>query len=137
MTSIMKTFKIVALKLIDSHIENDIPLIDGLIINTESDRSEWVIEAYISNKISPLFEQKANVQKSFLVETIITHKGNEPAYFNMTVKKIRPIGDDVSVLLIGTLNKERSTYTEQILQELINKGLTGDKLLDAFKEKLK
>lgn len=132
----MKTFKIVDLQLVEENEKVYIPLHDGLIINTENDKGEWVIEAYINNEMASLFKAKKESETLFQVETVITRSGNEPALFSVSVQKVREIGENSSILLQGTLINAKQSYTEVILQELIDQGLSGDQLMTKFKQKI-
>lgn len=132
----MKTFKIVDLQLMKENEKIYIPLHDGLIINTENDKGEWVIEAYISNEMASLFKTKKENNTLFQVEAVITRSGNKPALFSVSVQKVREIGENSSILLQGTLINTKQTYAEVILQELIDHGLSGEQLMTEFKQKI-
>src|SRR5699024_1062258 len=104
---LMKTFKIVALALIEQTEKIDLPLKDGLIINMEDEQGKWVIEAFIDDEWTYLFRKKAEIQESFDVEVIITHRNNEPALFSVSIEKIREINRSTSILLEGILKTTR------------------------------
>ena len=73
----MKTFKIVAyLQIFKNKIATDIPLPDGIIMNKENEKEEWIIEAFIDKKFEELFNKKYEEKKIFEIRVIITHSDN-------------------------------------------------------------
>lgn len=80
----MKTFKLVALDLIEQKeeevVQNNIPLIDGLIINREDDDNTWLMEAYTEHSYFELFTALQEYDE-ILLQVKITKESNEPATF--------------------------------------------------------
>ncbi|VEF46495.1 YwpF [Bacillus freudenreichii] len=134
----MKTFKIVALQVIDEqkHAKN-IPLTDGLIINKENEEGSWIIEAYVADRFQSYFESIQEENTPFEIRVIITHAANDPAPFTVSIHSIRPVKDHISVLFIGRLSKRRNEYLELLLDDLIKEGLSGEKLLMEFKARMR
>lgn len=132
----MKTFKIVALQVIDNQQKINIPLSDGLVINKENNREEWIVEAYISKDYAQVFEKMKN-ENAFEIRVIITHHENDPAPFNVHIYSIKYLKEHISVLFEGTLIERRKDFSELLLSDLMKEGFTGDELLKEFKRRLK
>lgn len=82
----MKTFKLVGVQVIDDHLHRQqIPLIDGLIINKEDGRNRWLVETYIDKQYEPLFAKLQRSQDEVRLEVTISHTGNDPAYMLATI----------------------------------------------------
>lgn len=136
----MKTFKLVSLMVLHrdeppNRIE-EIPLIDGLIINQEDGENSWFVEALVDKKYKPIFEKAYQNNVKLNLQVTITKKSNDPASLLGTVKIIKEMEQHVSVLLEGNLVSSRLKWAEIILNDLINQGLQGHDLLSAFKTKL-
>ena len=136
----MKTFKLKALRIIESVHNNikvhNINLIDGLTINREDEQNRWVIEAYISRDYMELFKRLHKEREEIMVEANITKESNEPATFITSIIGLNEIGDQMNVLLIGTIVDRRKNKIEEMLRFLVNKGYQGEELLGKFKEML-
>lgn len=133
----MKTFKLVGLKIeqVQEQVKsiNDIPLIDGLVVNREDGENSWLIEALMSKDLQPMFEElmKANQKVRFFVT--ISKKSNTPAQIIARIKTLTPLEKTFSVLLDGRLIASRPVHDpEQLLRNLMAQGLTGDQLIEAF-----
>ncbi|MCJ7840598.1 YwpF-like family protein [Lederbergia sp. NSJ-179] len=133
----MKTFKIVALQIIDQQQTIDIPLTDGLIINKESEDGIWIIEAYIEKRLKKEFQSKYENKETFEVRVVITHQGNDPAPFTAEVITIREFDSHISVLLQGKLRRKRIEHLELLLEKLIKEGYSGEALTIEFKKRMK
>lgn len=132
----MKSFKIVALQIVEGKENVDIPLTDGLVINKENSEGNWIIEAYVKNKFAEYFQSLYNKNESFEIRVIITHTANDPALFYVEIHKIVSIKDHLSILFKGRLSKRRNEYLAFILKELIDEGLKGEELLEEFRKRL-
>ncbi|WP_243387049.1 YwpF-like family protein [Bacillus kexueae] len=137
----MKTFKLVGLKVERKEQEGrieDIPIIDGLVINKEDGENSWLIEALISKRYRYYFERNAQNQSELRLFVTITKKNNTPAQIVAKVKSITPLEERISLLLEGRMYNLRSAKidAEKILNDLISKGLSGQDLLVSFKKKL-
>jgi hypothetical protein len=115
----------------------DVPLKDGLILNKEDDRSTWLLEAYTDLSLYDYFKKISEQDRDIIVEAVITKKENAPAYFQTKICSLLKFEEHISVLLEGQLRRNRSDYSELLLENLLQKGLQGQPLLDEFKEKLK
>ncbi|MFF5993882.1 YwpF family protein [Lysinibacillus sp. KU-BSD001] len=133
----MKTFKMISFDLLLADHTQQIPLIDGIIINQENSHHSWILELYIPNNFNEVFEPLLASGDVFEARAVISFPDNEPAPFTLVVSKIKHIGDHISVLLKGTLKAQRKRYAEQLLQELLVEGLSNDQLLDRFKQGMK
>lgn len=132
----MKTFKLVSLQIVSNGKVTPIKLDDGLIINKEDDHNRWLIEIYTDNAVTPSLEVAYREQKNILVHAIITKKENDPAPFEVKVLSIQALGNKASILLEGTLKRDRSDYAQLLLQHLLEKGYTGEELSNKFGELL-
>lgn len=133
----MKTFKIVALHILDGDDIKDIPLTDGLIINKEDRSSKWIIEAFIDKEYLEFFQEELNSDEKMEIRVIITHAANDPAPFTVRVLTINVFDHHISVLFEGKLSKMRNEYATLILSDLLEEGLEGEQLLEEFKARIK
>ncbi|MET3696778.1 YwpF-like protein [Bacillus oleivorans] len=129
----MKTFKLISFQIIDGETVHDIPLKDGLIINREDVEKRWLIETFIAQEYVGVFEDAFKNGNELFIQVVITRPENDPAPFRATVVKLKKINESYSVLLEGYINKSRNDYAELLLTHLLDKGITGDQLLEAFK----
>ncbi|WP_100011125.1 YwpF family protein [Lentibacillus sediminis] len=133
----MKTFKLVALDLIEQKeeevVQNNIPLIDGLIINREDEDNTWLIEAYTEHSYLELFTALQEYDE-ILVQVKITKESNEPATFITSIAGVNEIGGNINVLFIGTIVDQQKNQIEERLVALIEEGYHGEELLRKFKE---
>lgn len=132
----MKTFKLISFQLVNKNGELiQIPFIDALIINKENEKNTWLIELFIERAYFEVFENYQPHEK-FPVNVIITKAENDPATFLVNMINSKVIDECISILLEGTLSRSRG-YAEQLLDLLLDKGLSGNELLLAFKEEMK
>ncbi|MFD1780280.1 YwpF-like family protein [Fredinandcohnia salidurans] len=136
----MKTFKLVSLKVLHQDEQpdrvEDIPLIDGLIINREDGENRWIVEAFIEKTYKAIFEKAKQAQEKLNLQVTISKKSNDPAPLMGEVKIIKEMENSVSVLLDGNLVPVRLNMAEIVLTDLIKQGLEGDGLLAEFKNRL-
>lgn len=129
--SCLKTFKVAAFFLEKQGELLPIPIQDGLIINREDEQQSWLIELFLDEKeeqsIRP-FEGKEQVQ----ARVAITHRGNDPALFDVAIRSFQPLEKGISVLLDAQLRQMRNEYAKQVLHSLVEQGLEGEELLDTF-----
>lgn len=133
----MKTFKLIALEVMDGDEAVNVPLTDGLIINKEDEQSTWLLEAYTAAPLYDFFKKITVEQKEVIVQAVITKKDNDPAFFQTKVVTLNQFKNHTSVLLEGRLRRARRDYSELLLDSLLQKGFTGNALLNEFKEKMK
>ncbi|MFL8937763.1 YwpF-like family protein [Rossellomorea oryzaecorticis] len=132
----MKTFKVISLQVVDNDELQDFDIEDGLIINKEDGKSTWLVETYMSQKYLEFF-QKAQQQKGDLeIQVVISNKANDPAAFMTSIRGIKKMNGRMSVLFEGKLKKQRNEYAELLLDDLLQKGYTGDELVKEFREKM-
>lgn len=132
----MKTFKLISLNLVKEEELLDIPLEDGLIINKEDEHNTWLMEAYTDKSFYDLFHEAVKNQTELLVQVVITKKDNDPAPFKVKARSLQSFDKNISVLLEGTLKRSRSNYSELLLDDLLQKGLSGNELMEEFKSKM-
>ncbi|OUZ10164.1 YwpF-like family protein, partial [Bacillus pumilus] len=78
-----------------------------------------------------LFQQHTEVK----ILVTITKENNRPVHLSVQVKNIVALEENISVLLDGKMITNRyRTETEEVLKDLVKEGLSGEKLLDAFKQ---
>jgi YwpF-like protein len=133
----MKTFKLVALEVVDNGKSVEVPLTDGLIINKENERSSWLLEAYTDLSLYDFFKEIQDQEREVIVQVVITKRENDPAYFQTKITSLNKFESRMSVLFEGRLRRNRSDYSELLLDSLLEKGLGGQALLTEFKEKMK
>jgi hypothetical protein len=133
----MKTFKLVALEVVDGGNTVEIPLEDGLIINKENERASWLLEAYTDLSLYDYFQKIHEQSREIIVQAVITKRENDPAYFQTKIASLNKFENHISVLFEGQLRRNRSDYSELLLDSLLEKGLGGQALLEEFKDKMK
>lgn len=133
----MKTFRLCSLTVFidtDNHAEKHcIPLDDGLIINKENKDDIWLIEGLIKKDFFQFFNNLKAKNEPMIVEAVITSKDNPPATFAARVRDIKFLPDQLQLLLDGKRLIRKDTFSEIILKDLIEKGISGEELLKDFK----
>src|SRR5699024_288301 len=136
----MKTFKLKSLHILEGREneikEHPIELLDGLIINREDEKGQWLVEAFIEQDYEELFRCLERTNEEIMIEVKITKESNDPATFITTIIGINEIGDCMNVLLIGTMVDKRKHIIEDLLRDLIADGYKGKELLERFKERV-
>lgn len=130
----MKTFKMLSFDLISENGGQNIPIIDGIVINQENSHKSWILELFISKEFQSTFQKFKASGEILEVHVIISFPDNEPAPFKVIVSDISEIGDRITVLLKGTIITQRNKYAEQLLKMLLNENLPNDELLQRFKQ---
>ncbi|CAI9396523.1 MULTISPECIES: YwpF family protein [Bacillaceae] len=130
----MKTFKLISLQILTREKLIPIKLLDGLIINKEDDNNHWLIEVYTDWSSIDFLDEAFQKKEDLLVQAVITKKENDPAPFEVTILSIQNLGDKTSILLEGTLKRDRKDYAELLLQYLIGEGYEGNNLSNKFTE---
>jgi hypothetical protein len=130
----VKTFKLISLQILTKEKLIPIKLIDGLIINKEDDYNHWLIEVYTDFSSINFLDEAFNKKEDLLVQAVITKKENDPAPFEVTILSIQKFGKKASILLEGTLKRDRKDYAELLLQYLIEEGYEGNNLSTKFTE---
>ncbi|MEC1520699.1 YwpF family protein [Neobacillus niacini] len=133
----MKTFKLVALEVVEDGNSIEVPLEDGLIINKENERASWLLEAYTDLSLYDYFQKIHEQSREVIVQAVITKRENDPAYFQTKIASLHKFQNHVSVLFEGRLRRNRSDYSELLLDSLLEKGLGGQALLEEFRDKMK
>lgn len=132
----MKTFRLVSLEILNGEESTEIPLESGLIINKEDEHSNWLLEAYTAIDHHDYFKKLFDAGNEFIVQAVITHKDNDPAFFQTRVCSLKKFEQHISVLLQGRLRKTKNNYAEVLLGQLLDQGFVGETLLDEFKDKM-
>ncbi|HSU79850.1 MAG TPA: YwpF family protein [Candidatus Angelobacter sp.] len=133
----MKSFKLYSLDVVDDGNSVEIPLVDGLILNKEDEHSTWLLEAYTNLSLYDYFKKISEEDRDIILEAVITKKENAPAYFQTKISSLIRFEEHISVLFQGQLRRNKSDYSELLLDSLIEKGFKGPELLKEFKEKMK
>ncbi|MBT2605893.1 hypothetical protein J7E55_23210 [Bacillus sp. ISL-53] len=135
----MKSFKLISLQIVTENLNLiDIALTDGLIINKENDARSWLLEAFVEEKhFKELEPSLPDIDGEVYIQAVITKKDNEPALFQTVLRTIRKVGNHYSLLFVGHIQKTRSKYAELLLEDLVQKGLSGDELIKEFKQKIR
>lgn len=132
----MKTFTLVSLQVATRSHLKDISLIDGLIINKENERKNWIIEVFTHSSHQSFFQKLYDDKRSFTVHAVISHRTNDPALFAVTIRSFQIMGEQMNVVMKGTLLQSRGDYAELLLKELLEDGLTGEALMQSFKQRM-
>ncbi|WP_121639991.1 YwpF family protein [Virgibacillus sp. Bac330] len=134
----MKTFKLKLLNIMEEKtgeiIPNQIPLLDGLIIDREDENNQWTIEVYTDNSFQPYFEFLQKTKSEILVQVKISKESNDLATFITSIIGINEIGSNINVLFVGNIVDKRKENIEFLLTTLIEEGYQGKELLEKFKE---
>lgn len=132
----MKTFKLVGLKIDEQSKEaKNIPLLDGLVINKEDGENSWLIEALISKDFLPYFEEQKEANCKLKMFVTISKLSNAPAQISALVNTITVLDESISILFDGRLLTTRAQrHPEELLESLLDQGLSGNALMEAFKE---
>ncbi|KOS66592.1 hypothetical protein AEA09_17790 [Lysinibacillus contaminans] len=133
----MKTFKMLSFDLVTEDGMQNVPLVDGIVINQENSHQSWILELFIEQKYHSTFSDLLDKNAVFDVRAVISFPENEPAPFHVAVYAVQEIGDHLSVLLKGTLKAKRSKYAEQLLAELLSEGVSVEDLLNRFARDMK
>lgn len=133
----MKSFKLVAMEIVEDGNSVEVPLEDGLIINKENESSTWLLEAYSNLTLYDYFKNIQDESREVIVQVIITKRENDPAFFQTKIVTLNKFENHISILFEGQLRRNRSDYSELLLDSLIEKGLGGQALLTEFKDKMK
>ncbi|WML41579.1 YwpF-like family protein [Neobacillus sp. OS1-2] len=133
----MKSFKLYSLDVVGDNSSVEVPLVDGLILNKEDEHSTWLLEAYTNMSLYDYFKKISEQNQDIIVEAVITKKENAPAYFQTKISSLLKFENYISVLFEGHLRRNKSDYSELLLDNLMQKGLEGEDLLREFKEKIK
>ncbi|WP_309089228.1 YwpF family protein [Domibacillus sp.] len=131
----MKTFKVAAFFFEKEGEVTPVPLQDGLIINREDEQRSWLIELFLQEEDVQLvrtFEQ----EEQLTARVAISHRGNDPAMFTVSIRSFELLKDGTSILFDAQLRQMRNEYAKQVLHSLVEEGLSGEKLLEAFTEAL-
>ncbi len=132
----MKTFKVISLQVVDNDELQDFDIEDGLIINKEDGKSTWLVETYMSQKYLEFFQKAQQQENDLEIQVVISNKANDPAAFMTSIRGIKKMNGRMSVLFEGKLKKQRNEYAELLLDDLVQKGYTGDELMKEFREKM-
>lgn len=136
----MKTFKLKSLIILnhaDKQVEKEvIPLIDGLIINREDGKDQWLIEAYIDQTFEDYFIHLQN-KEDVMIEVKITKETNEPATFITSITSVNKIGNNMNVLFLGQMIDLKRGEAQHVLEQLVHEGYEGDQLIERFQRQMK
>ncbi len=132
----MKTFKVISLQVVKNEELHDFEIVDGLIINKEDRHSTWLVETYLSNKHIEFFQKAQQSKEDLEIQVVISHKANDPAAFMTSIRCIKEMDGHISIMFEGKLKKQRNEYAEILLDDLVQKGYSGDELVREFREKM-
>lgn len=114
----------------------EIPLIDGLIINKEDEQKNWLVEIVVGKNYHDFFRNALENKLNFLIHATITKASNDPATFSVTVQSITEMAESISILFNAKIIVNNMKFAEAILSDLIDQGFEGNELLNMFKMKL-
>ncbi|ERN52393.1 YwpF-like family protein [Alkalihalophilus marmarensis] len=135
----MKTFKLYSLCILEgsegSIKQRAVPLKDGLIINMENEEHTWHIDAVMEESFKGYFEEIKQESGHLLVDAIITSKNNHPATMVTNVVTITDLSGGISVLLEAKLVLQKDEVIEDVIEDLVEEGLSGEQLVQEFKSR--
>ncbi|WP_096188953.1 YwpF-like family protein [Evansella halocellulosilytica] len=141
----MKTFKLCSLAILfdDEHNEQseikgkEIPLVEGLIINKEEAKKNWLIEAVVTPEWKEYFEEYSQSNQTFMAEVTITKRTNDPATLVCQVNAIHELRDHLSIHLDGIIVAKKDDLSDMLLKNLVDEGYSGEDLYEEFKRRKK
>lgn len=132
----MKTFKLVALSIVHGENVEKLDLKDGLIINREYGKENWLIEALLPKENPEKYQSILENKETVHVQATISKPTNDPASFEVVIRNVAVMDERMSILFEGELFRRNNNYPEKLLESLVESGYNGDDLLQAFKEKI-
>jgi YwpF-like protein len=132
----MKTFKVISLQVVENEELHDFQLVDGLIINKEDGQKTWLVETYMSNEYIEFFQKAQQSKNDLEIQVVISHSANDPAAFMTSIRCIKEMDEHISIMFEGKLKKQRNEYAEILLDDLVQKGYSGDELVREFRQKM-
>ncbi|OLN24144.1 hypothetical protein BTO30_01660 [Domibacillus antri] len=127
----MKTFKVAEIFLKKEGNSQIIPFRDGLVINREDEKKTWLIELFLDETEETMIRRFEH-ETDLTAHIAITHRGNDPAIFSVSIRMIQKLDHGISVLFDAQLRQMRNEYAKLLLESLIKQGLEGEELLRAF-----
>src|SRR5690554_717080 len=113
----------------------DIPLFEGLIINKEEARKNWLLDAVIDEEWASFFQEYLDRGQQFMAEVTITRKTNDPATLVCKVRSVNKLKVHYSVHLEGILVVKKDDLSDMLLKNLIAEGYSGDELYAEYKRR--
>ncbi len=133
----MKTFKVISLQVVENDELREIDITDGLIINREDADRTWLIEVCIQKNLYDFFRDEQQKAEELEIQVVISHPDNDPAAFMTHIRCIKQMDEHISILFDGKLKKHRNEYAELLLDDLVQKGFSGESLVNEFRDKMK
>ncbi|MGM0837589.1 MAG: YwpF family protein [Bacillota bacterium] len=132
----MKTFKLVALSIVHGENVEKLDLLDGLIINREYGKENWLIEALLPMENPEKYQSILDNKETVHVQATISKPTNDPASFEAVIRNVAVMDERMSILFEGELFRRNNNYPEKLLETLVESGYNGEDLLQAFKDKI-
>ena len=130
----MKSFNVVSVHLkIDGEFQN-LDFLEGIIINNELGDDAWLIEISLQETRKKRLENFLNNDVDILVK--ITRPSNTPAHFEGKLVDITDLEGLISVIFKGDVLSSNPNYPVELLEELVTKGLSGEDLIEKFKQNM-
>lgn len=130
----MKSFNVVSIHLkMDGEYQN-LDFTEGIIINNEISDNSWLIEISLQKSWEKRLKIFLNKDVNILVK--ITRPTNSPAHFVGKLVDINEIEGLISVIFKGDVLSSNPDYPVELLEELIEKGLSGEQLIEKFKQNM-
>lgn len=130
----MKSFNVVSVHLkIDGEFQN-LDFLEGIIINNELGDDAWLIEISLQETWKKRLEKFLNNDVDILVK--ITRPSNTPAHFVGQLVDINDLEGLISVIFKGDVLSSNPNYPVELLEELVTKGLSGEELIEKFKQNM-
>ncbi len=130
----MKSFNVVSIHLKENTEYYELNFSEGIIINSEIGEDPWLIEVSLKNSWKDRLEKYLNQDIDILVK--ITRPTNNPAHFVGKLVDINDVEEFISVIFKGHLETRDPNYPVDLLEELLDKGYSGEDLVDRFRQNL-
>ena len=127
----MKSFKVIEIRLERDNNFIIFDLIDGIIINKETEEDPWLLETSISPDFKDILKNFVGQEVNLLVT--ITRPSNEPARFRGVFNEMIEIDNALSLIFTGRIIVQSPNYPEEVLEYLIGEGYEDIDLLNEFK----
>lgn len=133
----MRTFQLKALTILEKTKENtivrqNIPLLDGLIINREDENKSWIIEAYIEKKFQTFIDRFLSLNDILMLEVKISKETNDPALFVAKLIDHNSIFSNMNVLFKGSMIDQRNEKVKGYIENLLQRGYYGEEVMTKY-----
>ena len=131
---IMKSFKVIDMKIIQEPNFIVPEIKDGVIINMEHGENPWIIEIVTDGDLYSILENLKGQLLEMMVT--ITRPSNAPAKFSAHLMDINEMDDNISVVFKGDIIVHSPNYADDLLEFLVKEGYEGKSLINEFNSRM-